>query len=423
MLDEVRLLRAFAAHVRRGLASEPARRRTELLRAWQLYRLQMWPRPTGRYSSLGPGRQDWQDRWDAAPGRRILFYAFRDFAGSFYRWAEAINRHTPYAARLVTFGSHEYGYDDDLVMPRPKSGVQPEGLAQLVGEADLIHIKDESGFVLETNRLPSEIFTASGKPRVFTAYGGYMRALSSREEFRQHVHSHDAVVAMTPDLIYDWLRSPRFIPHAIDTERFDCVWQDRPLVAHSPSTQARKGTADFLAAMQMLQPLGIEMDLIHSVSHDECMDRKRHAGLFFDQAGSEAGGALQTNRIIGWYGNSALEAAVFGIPTLAHLAEFALDGSERAGRSMRGYCAIMNTAQGPEGLRASIGAYFERSVDERQTLSLKTRRFVEQFHSYAACSAELAALYDSLLGSVSARNPKNKSRMSIVYDETVIGPQ
>lgn len=407
VLDEVRLLRALTNHSKRALAAAPGQRQQELIRAWRLFHNQMWPRPRGRYQAVRPGRADWEARWDAAPGRRILLYAFRDFAGSFYRWAEAINRHTGYAARLVTFGEHEYGYEDDIVLPRPRSGQKPEGLTRLIAEADLIHVKDEGGFLLRTNHLPSNIFSASGKPRIFTAYGGYMRALAERRDFREHVRGYDAVVAMTPDLIYEWLKEPRFIPHAVDSTRFHYEWQDCAVVAHSPSTRARKGTDDFLAAIGMLRHEEIGIDLIHGVSHAECIKRKRQAGLFFDQAGTEANSGLGIDSVIGWYGNSALEAAVFGIPTMAHLAEFAFDGAARAGRDLRASCAIINTPRGAEALRESIDAYFDLSTTDRAGLSVRTRRFIEDFHSYSACAVQLSALYDTLLGAPAAHKTAN----------------
>lgn len=397
-LDEVRLLRALIAQGRRALTGPSQQRASALVQAWRLYSEQMWPQVRGRYGAVRIGRADWQARWDASPGWRVLLYAYRDFAGSFYRWAEAINRHTPFCARLVTFGAHEYGYADDIVLPRLRAGQRPEGLMRLIAEADLVHVKDEGGFVLGTNRLPADIFSASGKPRVFTAYGGYMRALSPRQDFRAHVLAHDAFVAMTPDLIYDWTSSPHFIPHAIDSEYFVSEWQDRPIVAHSPSTKARKGTADFVSAMQELATLGLSMDLIHGVDHATCIARKRNAGLFFDQAGRETGSGLGIDTVIGWYGNSALEAAVFGIPTIAHLGDFAFDGAMRAGRPLKDICPILNTARGARGVRDSIAAYFERSSAERAALSMATRSFVEDFHSYAACAAQLHQLYAKLIG-------------------------
>ena len=54
-------------------------------------------------------------KWQTSPGKRILFFAPADYSGSFFRWAESLNRLTNYAVRLVTLQAHEFGYEQDLV--------------------------------------------------------------------------------------------------------------------------------------------------------------------------------------------------------------------------------------------------------------------------------------------------------------------
>ena len=346
-----------------------------------------------RYGSYTEGRKDWEERWDRMRGRRVLFYALSDYSGSFYKWAEAINRYTDYAVRLAVLQHHQFGYRNDLVMAYPDV-VDRSDLRGLAREADIIHIKDESGFFTGSNRLPKDLFAALGKPQIFTAYGGYMRKFADDPHFQRAVGRFDARVAMTPDLVYDWFDA-YFVPHGIDTEAQAYRWNDSPRLCHSPSTKARKGTDDLVAA---IDGLDIDFDLIHGVDHDECMRRKCEAGLFFDQAGTEIKDRLGVDTVIGWYGNSALEAAVFGIPTIAHLSKRAFEGARRAGRDIERRCAIINTARGPEAIRQTIEAYYAMSPDARRMLSLKTREWIEDFHSYQACASELVGIYDGLLG-------------------------
>ena len=345
-----------------------------------------------RYGSYTAGRKDWEDKWDNSPGRRVLFYALSDYSGSFFKWAEAINRHTDYAARLAVFYAHQFGYVNDLVLPLPH--VLPwsdiEGLAR---EADAIHIKDESGFFTGSNRLPKDLFWKFDKPMIYTAYGGYMRKFSENADFRRFVSRFSARIAMTPDLCYGWFDG-YFIPHAIDSDTHRYRWSDGRLLVHSPSTKERKGTADLLAA---IDGMNIQFDLIHGVGHEECIRRKREANLFFDQAGTEIESRLGISTVIGWYGNSALEAAVFGIPTIAHLSEHAFDGARRAGRDIEQQCAIINTPRGADGIRQTIENYFCMSPDERRSLSRETRAWIERFHSYQACARDLSDVYDSVL--------------------------
>jgi len=106
---------------------------------------------------------------------------------------------------------------------------------------------------------------------------------------------------------------------------------------------------------------------------------------------------LGPGRIVGWYGNSAVEAAVHGIPTIAHLSEQALDQAARAGFDVRAHAPILNTAPGAAAIRRTVESYLALSPDRRTELSLRTRRWVEEFHSYTAVGPRLAELYDDVL--------------------------
>jgi hypothetical protein len=116
------------------------------------------------------------------------------------------------------------------------------------------------------------------------------------------------------------------------------------------------------------------------------MRRKADSNVFFDQAGESS---------IGWYANSAVEAAVFGIPTLAHLSEDAFDGAVRGGHDVRERCPIVNAPLDVAGIRATVGRLVELSPRERRDLSLRTRAWVEEFHSFRVVGPQLVAAYDA----------------------------
>jgi len=345
----------------------------------------------GDYGSLTPGIPAWREKWAASPGKRVLFYARIDFGGSFFQWARAINEHTPYAARMVTTHVHEYGYPLDLVFPYAR--LRRTGIRGLFQEADIIHVKDE---LLQQNRLDgltTRFLRRLDKPLVFTHYGGNARKQKDDSTYRDFVRGMFAKrVALTPDLCYEWFDG-HFVPHAMDLGRYDYSWRPSLCVAHSPSSPTRKGTDDFLLAMERLDDLDLELELIHNVSHDECVARKRKCGLFFDQAGREQPKHLGVTDVIGWYGNSALEAAAFGIPTIAHLSEQAFDGAARGGVDVRQDCAIINTPRDANGMAEVIRGFFQRTDDEKRELSLRTRRWVESFHGGEFVARRLARVY------------------------------
>ena len=356
--------------------------------------------PKYQYGSYTPGVEDWRERWESRPGKRILLFAKRDYSGSFMGWARAINEFTDYAARLVVTGAHAYGYPLDLLFPT--GNLIDSHFARLRDEADVIHIKDETGFFDGNNRLPRDFFSSSGKPLVFTHYGGYARKCQDDPRYREFVRSFDARITMTPDLNYPWFDG-RFIPHSVDVRKYPFSWRDGNVVTHSPSTRARKGTEQFLEAVASLEERGIALDLIEGVPHEECVMRKSRATVFFDQAGRERVEKLGIDTVVGWYGNSALEAAAYGVPTIAHLSEESFAGSDRAGRPIREECAILNTPLGVDGLRETLARFFEATPPRREELAFRTRSWVEGFHSYPAVARELSDVYDQLVGKERSR--------------------
>lgn len=368
---------------------EPSKSETIRILRLELSKVEKYP-----YGSLRLPQEEWQQRWESSPEKRVLLYAYCDYSGSFFKWAEAINRYTEYAARLVVLHPHQYDYPLDLVLPFPNSGL-PSGLEQLVSEANIIHIKDEIGFFNGSNGLPSDLFSRFKKPMVFTHYGGFARKFSENREYIKYVNSYDSRVSMTPDLIFPWFKG-RYIPHSVDTDKYLHIWKDGKIVAHSPSTKARKGTIELEAALKNLPMLSY--NLIHNVSHKESIERKSGSSLFFDQAGREIEKKLGISKIIGWYGNSAIEATAFGVPTIAHLSDNSFEGAARAGHDLREKCAIINTPIGAEGIQKTLEYFFFEMDDAaRAECSLRTRLWTIDFHSYQSCAKELAQVYDGLI--------------------------
>jgi hypothetical protein len=289
--------------------------------------------------------------------------------------------------------SHPYGYPNDLVFP--VSEALDSGLVELASEATIIHLKDESGFLDGSTGLPPDYFARYRKPMVFTHYGGIARSLCDRPEYRRLVQSFAGRVAMTPDLLFPWFDGV-YIPHAIDTRLVPCSWSPGRVVGHSPSAPRRKGTKELVRALAKLEALNISLDLILGVPHNACLARKRQATLFFDQAGRESKRQLGVNTVVGWYGNSALEAAVHGIPTIAHLSEPALHAADASRTDVSARCAIINTPLGAEGIARTIRWFFELSSEDQANLSMATRRWVDEFHSYPAVATQLDRLYTSV---------------------------
>ena len=386
--SQIEKLRARDAKRRRRMA-ELTQERKRSIREVALLRREVDKARLHRYGAYGGGVDGWERRWDERPGRRVLMYARIDSAGSLFRWAEAVNRHSRYAARVACFQLSPFKYPTDLVFPDPRVG--RSGFAELVAEANIVHVKDERYFPYG-NGPGGQAVLATEKPVVFTQYGGWARRGSSDRDYRRAVGGTAARVATTPDLCFKWFDG-RWIPLPIDTDRFSYDWNDGRVVGHSPSRPERKGTAEFMEAVSTLP---CEIDLIQGVSHSECVERKARCSLFFDQAGWEL--PRYGGRPVGIYGNSALEAAVRGIPTIAHLSEELFAGALRGGKDLRADCLIINTPLGVDGIRATLRRWLDGPAEERELHSRETRAWVERNHSYRPVAADLAAVYDGVLG-------------------------
>jgi glycosyltransferase involved in cell wall biosynthesis len=347
-----------------------------------------------RYGSFTPGVAGWDERWDACRGRRVLFLAFTEMGGSLQAWAEAINRCTDDAARVVVFRTHPWFHRADLVMPDPSLG--KSRLEELLRTADIIHLKDERGFFDGSNRLPRDLYSRHGKLVVFTLYGSWSRRLQDDPAFRAFVAGFDARVATTADLLFPWLDGS-LVPFALDLEAFEPCWRDGQVLGHAPSRRELKGTADLLAAFeQVRKELGLELELIEGVSQSECLERMRRCSLYFDQAAIDAE-AGDHGRLIGVYGKAAMEAAAFGIPVVAHLSPAFFAGCRKGGQAaLAERCPLLDTPLGPDGIAHTLRAYFALEPAERAALSRRARAWVEEFHSLEAVARVLGAVYDRL---------------------------
>jgi hypothetical protein len=347
-----------------------------------------------RYGSFTPGIDGWDERWASCRGRRVLFLAFTEMGGSLLAWAEALNRCTDHAARVVVFRTHPWFHRADLVLPRPD--LAESGLAELLAEADVVHLKDERGFFDGSNGLPRELYRREGTPVVFTLYGSWARRLQDEPAFRAFVSGFDARMVTTADLLFPWLDGA-LVPFAVDVRSVEPCWRDGSLLGHAPSRRALKGTADLLAAYEQVgTELGLELELIEGVSHRDCLERMRRCSLYFDQAAVDAE-AGDGGRVIGVYGKAAVEAAAFGIPVVAHLSPAFHEACRRGGKArLAERCPFVDTPLGPDGIAATLCSWAARPAGERAALSARTRGWVEEFHSFEAVARDLVAVYDQL---------------------------
>jgi glycosyltransferase involved in cell wall biosynthesis len=216
------------------------------------------------------------------------------------------------------------------------------------------------------------------KPMVFHSHGTEFRVDNTAEILRttkeygvQHIVSTIDLTLIDPDA--EWLPNPVDIPRLAAMRSL--AKRRRLKIAHSPTHRGVKNTDDFLGAVAELD---LDVDLIEWTSHDECLQRKSQADIFYDQL--HIGYAL-----------SAIEAMAMGIPVISGAFDPAI---LMLMNYVYGYLPFLLTDQ--SRLRQRIS---EMAADPvlRKHFGALGRFHVEKYHDEAKVAAKLVKVYESAL--------------------------
>lgn len=334
--------------------------------------------------------------WILSRGKRIILWSRYDFAGSGYRITEAVNLTTNHHVEYVVLAPFKYPEK----LPRyPAIGkytdktidIYPDDINRLqwlLDQADVIHFKGDSVPELPEGlnlHLPPRVKVVVTVAGTFFRRGENVPEAISQPiaEIQEYVLRSDARTTMTPELNYpDY--DGKYIPQSYDSTVVPYSYdppdlQQEPLrIAHSPSDSLKKGTNVFQKACEVVQEEGykVETDIYSKVSYQESIDRKRAAHVFFDQ------------NLLGWYGNSALEAMAAGVPVMAHLSDQA---TQQAGDI--GQPPIIETGQTVESMADALRSLFTQDLGK---ISEETKAWCDTKHSYEATGKQYGELYNRL---------------------------
>lgn len=339
-------------------------------------------------------------------GKKIVLLSKVDNAASGYRLAEAVNLTTNNFVEYIVLYNERFPpglkkrptlYEDSPI-PLPKTFRDPKRrgwkvfsdhnaarIQTLVDDADIIHFKGDD---LPVDDFIHSVRIPRNKPRIVTVSGSFFRRSDSSlvsmpvAEISEYVKLTDFRSAMTPDLNYPEFDA-LFTQQTMDTTTQPNKWtpQEGKLVfAHSPSQRAKKGTEQFLEAINILQRSypKIEVDLLEGLDYAECLKKKHQATVFFDQS------------IAGFYGNSAIEAMAAGIPTACNISQQAKAQSDG---KINEDCPIINCGDTVSSMVEAFGALMDSDLE---TLSLRTKQWTDAFHSYEAVGTMWGEIYRNL---------------------------
>jgi glycosyltransferase involved in cell wall biosynthesis len=281
-------------------------------------------------------------------------------------------------AQLVVFNRYRLHPEADIDLQRRgglvrQQATQWRAFARLAGQTDIFHFY--FGLTLLPKSVQFPLLRALGKRSVMHFLGSDIRgrppgelAWAKRAGARV-VGSYDAA---------RWVPDAHVIPPGIDVRAIEPAPpadRDRPVVLHAPSSRAKKGTEEIVAACAELD---VELEIVEGLDHREAFERYRRADVIVDQLNA------------GWYGVFAIEAMALGKPVITFLHDEAVRKTEEAfGVDV----PIVNAT--PETLAGVLRPLVE-SAEERRRVGRASRAYVEEVHDLERMTDRLLALYAAL---------------------------
>jgi glycosyltransferase involved in cell wall biosynthesis len=301
-----------------------------------------------------------------------------NFAGIGWTNVQALRR-KGIDARLVVFNTHPAHpeADENLKLPDAprwrRQLLQLRALARLIPHTDVFHFY--FGLTLVPKRLQFPLLKAARKKSVFHFVGSDIRG-KTRDQLAygrladaQIIGSYDAA---------RWIPEAEIVPPGIDLSRIDPAppRTNGPIrVAHAALSRSRKGTEAIVAACEQL---GLELDVIENVPHDEVGPRIAAADIVVDQLNS------------GWYGLFAIEAMAHGRPVVGYIHE---EAAARTAAAFGIELPIVRTTS--ETLAADL-APLSQSAAERAARGAASRAYAERVHDADAMADRLIDIYSRL---------------------------
>ena len=282
-------------------------------------------------------------------------------------------------ARLVVFNTQPAHpeADENLHLPRGpawrRQAVQLRALAKLLPSTDVFHFY--FGLTLVPKRIQFPILKAVRKKSVFHFVGSDIRGKSPDElaygrlADAQIVGSYDAA---------RWIPEAEVVPPGIDLSAIEPVppRADGPVrVAHAALSRRRKGTELVVAACD---ELGLELDVIENVRHDEVGLRLARADNVVDQLNS------------GWYGLFAIEAMAHAKPVVGYIHD---EAATRTAAAFGVEVPILRTTK--ETLATDLRT-LAGSDEERRLRGAAGRAYVKRVHDADRMADRLIDIYSRL---------------------------
>ena len=292
-------------------------------------------------------------------GRRvkILQLATVDNGGATWFYKDALDQHTSHDTRAVRTYQGWLAYPGDVINP------EPDVLQGLYDWADVVHLHDEAGALVQEFK---------PKPTVITYHGSRYR--SAPEQYNQRCEKRGWLVTVSTLDLTEW--GGRWIP----TPRRDVADDYKParrfVVVHAPTNRERKKSDLIIEAVRADR--GCRLQLIENTPYRRCMQRKAKGRVLVD----------------GWlgYGSNAVEAWALGMPVISG-ASYDLQNRMR---EAWGYVPFMECHPSRRGLWRALESIKNNDRQYRRFQNVGRSHYLAYHHPYHVAQ-RLVKLYEEAM--------------------------
>lgn len=316
----------------------------------------------------------------------IVMITTNDPAGTAIAFSKAINRYTEHRCRLITTEiRYNFYFEKDLHVP----SLGREGFEEIDGllkEADIIHfhmVTDES-----IQLGPINVSQYIGGKKLVHHHHGHPHFRAHPEIYREKYRrlKRKSLVS-TPDLLR-MLPGARWQPNLVPIYDTRYCPAGGPVngvirIGQSPTRKDLKNTEEFVHTVEKISQRctspRVELNIIDSYEHRECLKRKNRCHIMFDH-------------MQGYYGVSSLESLSQGKPVITGLDEW----NTRCIRELTGCDRLpWVIAHDQTELEKELTELI-RNPEWRQTVGGRSRHFMENHWTECQIVGRLVDFYEGL---------------------------
>lgn len=296
---------------------------------------------------------------------KITLLSEIDYAGSGHKLYEAIKTHTDHDIEIYT-GKYYNPYKHPSHSRWNKREVQAR-----IDSSNIVHLKGD--FPPQDPYLGLKIMH---RPVIITVSGSHFRKQKYRghEKYKAYLYKQAYKTAFEPDLLYPEY-SDVWTPHPINSEVQPIEWNHGRVLMHIPSDRRVKGTEFIMEVFKGLR--NVEIATPGSMVYRQAVEIRKRASIYFDQFG------------VGFYGNAALEAMQYGIPTAAWISPLA----KSQAKGVLNDCPVITTNLRVKDWIRKIESVLDSDLEE---LSRQTKIWCDAIHGYSNIAAQWDEIYTNI---------------------------